>query len=92
MTEKSTITKILGESAGAALSVSTGAGVLTMFGEGFGLANRIIDYIDDPAKRAKARREYLDSLEAIRSQIQGEKDYEKINSLLLDLITAVHDK
>jgi len=92
MTEDSTISKIAGQAASAVLSEVTGGGVVTLIGEGFSLANKIIGYIDDPAKRAKARREYIDSLEAIRSQIQKEQDYEKIDSLLLDLIAAVHDK
>lgn len=92
MTDDSTVTKIIFEAAGAALSGITGGDVVTIVGEGFKLANKIIGYIDDPAKRAKARREYIDSLEAIRSQIQKEQDYEKIDSLLLDLIAAVHNK
>jgi len=92
MTEDSTIAKIAGQAADAALSGINGGGVMTLIGEGFSLANKIIGYIDDPAKRAKARREYIDRLESIRSQIQKEQDYEKIDSLLLDLIAAVHDK
>jgi hypothetical protein len=92
MTEETTLGKIAADAAGAALSGLTGGGIVTILGEGFKLANKIIGYIDDPAKRAKARREYLDSLEAIRSQIQKEQDYEKIDSLLLDLIAAVHNK
>ena len=67
--------------------------LLTIAGEGFHLANMIIDkYIDDPARRARARREYIDSLETLRSQIQKEQDHEKIDSLLLTLIAAVHGK
>ena len=67
--------------------------LLTIAGEGFRLANTIIDkYIDDPARRARARREYIDSLETLRSQIQKEQDHEKIDSLLLTLIAAVHGK
>ena len=90
MIENSTIAKIAGQAAGAVASGITGGGVVTLIGEGFSLANKIIGYIDDPAKRAKARRDYIDSLEAIRSRIQKEQDYEKIDSLLLDLIAAVH--
>lgn len=92
MVEESTITKIVGQAAGAAVSGLSGGGVVTMLGEGFALANKIIDYIDDPAKRAKARREYIDSLQGIREKIKNEQDYEKIDSLLLDLIAAVHNK
>lgn len=92
MTEDSTLTKVISQTAGAALSGLTGGGIVTILGEGFGLANRIIDYIDDPAKRAKARREYLDSLEAIREKIKNEKGAEIIDRLLLDLVSAVHGK
>lgn len=67
--------------------------VTGLIGEGFHLANTIIDkYIEDPGRRAKARREYIDRLEALRTEILKEKDYEKIDSLLLDLISNVHGK
>ena len=89
MADNYTITKIVGEAAGTAISLG---GVTTLLGEGFSLANKIIGYIDNPAKRAKARREYLDSLQAIREKIKNEQDIEAIDQFLLDLIAAVHDK
>lgn len=92
MADAPTLVSTIGDIASATASGLSGGAVVTMVGEGFKLANKIIDYIDDPAKRAKARREYIDSLEAIRSQIQKEQDYEKIDSLLLDLIAMVHGK
>ena len=67
--------------------------LLTIAGEGFHLVNTIIDkYIEDPVRRARARREYIDSLESLRSQIIKEQDHEKVDSLLLGLIAAVHGK
>jgi len=93
MDDNSTITQIAAGAAGAALSGITGGGGVTLaLGEGFALANRIIGYIDNPAKRAKARREYIDALEAIRESIKTEIGAEAVNQLLLDLIAAVHNK
>jgi hypothetical protein len=92
MDDNSTITKIAVEAAGSALSGITGGGVTTLLGEGFALANRIIGYIDNPAKRAKARREYIDALEAIRESIKTEIGAEAVNQFILDLIAAVHNK
>jgi flavin-dependent dehydrogenase len=88
--DESTLTQIATGAAGAVLSGITGAGVTLALGEGFALANRIIGYIDNPAKRAKARREYIDALEAIREKIKTEDG--AVNQLLLDLIAAVHNK
>jgi len=88
MADESTLTQI----ATGALSGLTTGGVTLALGEGFALANRIIGYIDNPAKRAKARREYIDALEAIRESIKTEIGAEAVNQLLLDLIAAVHNK
>jgi hypothetical protein len=92
MAEESTITQVIRTVASAAVSGVTGGGVVTIIGQGFTLANKIIDYIDNPAKRAKARREYLDALEAMREKIKTEQGLETIDRLLLDLIAAVHTK
>jgi len=92
MADESTLTKIATSAAGAALSGLTGGGIVTILGEGFALANKIIDYIDNPAKRAKARREYIDALEAIGEKIKTEIDSEAVNQFILDLIAAVHNK
>ena len=68
-------------------------GTVELVGEGFHLANTIIDkYIEDPARRARARREYIDTLENLRAKIKEEKDHEKMDTLLLELIAAVHDR
>ena len=92
MINESTITELAAQTASAALSGVTGGGTILMLGEGFALANRIIGFIDNPAVRSKARREYIDSLEALRFKIKGEQDYEKMDVLILDLIAAIHGK
>ena len=66
--------------------------VTTIIGEGFGLANRIIDMINDPATRAKARRDYEDTLQALRQKIYEEMREDEADSLMLELISAVHGK
>jgi hypothetical protein len=65
-------------------------GIIEAIGQGFGLANNVIDMIEDPARRAKARRMYLDSLKELQEKIYVEKDAEKVDALILNLIAAVH--
>lgn len=66
--------------------------ITAIIGEGFGLANRIIDMINDPATRAKARREYEDTLQALRQQIYEEMDEDEADNLILKLISLIRSK
>ncbi len=53
------------------------------------LANTIISMIDSPEKRAKAIREYVETLLALQQKISRETDDEKVDRLLNDLIDLV---
>lgn len=66
-------------------------GVVEAIGQGFGLANRVIDMIEDPARRQKARREYIDSLKELQEKINVEQNAEEVDRLILSLIAAVHE-
>jgi len=66
--------------------------IISTMGAGFALANNIIGMIEDPARRAKARRLYIDSLNELRERIKIEQTFEKIDDLLLSLIASCHDK
>jgi len=79
----------------AALSIGKVAftpSIINTVGAGFELANTIIGMIEDPARRAKARRFYLDSLNELREKIKNEKDFDKVGDLLLALIAGCHNK
>jgi hypothetical protein len=47
-------------------------------------------YIDDPKRRLEARQSYIDALREQARAILDEKDYEKMDKLLLSFVGAVH--
>ncbi len=51
----------------------------------------IIDkYIDDPVRRLKARQEYIDELKKQVEEILNAKDFEEMDKLVSDFISAIH--
>ncbi|MEO0166590.1 MAG: hypothetical protein ABIL39_10695 [candidate division WOR-3 bacterium] len=67
-------------------------GTLEAIGTGFKLAEKIIDWLDTPEKRAKARRMYRQTLEELREKIKGSKDEKEIDYLILTLISHIESE
>ena len=63
-----------------------------ILGELLALANKTIDYIDSPEKRAKAKRDYEDKLNELKQVILEETDAEKRSQFIDMLIVAIKSK
>ncbi len=66
--------------------------IFKILGELLALSNKVIDYIDSPEKRAKARREYEDKLNELKKAILEETDAEKRSQLIDMLLSAIKSK
>lgn len=67
-------------------------GTIEAIGTGFKLADKIIDMLDTPEKRSKARRMYRKSLEELREKIKGSKNEKEIDYLILTLISRIESE
>jgi uncharacterized membrane protein (DUF106 family) len=68
--------------------MGTVGAIATAVGVGLQMVDK---YVDDPARRLKARQEMIDKIKEKMNETLSKQDMEELDALLLDFISSLHN-